>query len=70
MEDNTITKDVKKQFIHIFEEVKDLVRQKEQRSRAGLMLGLQELGSNLNGFIGAYFPVSSNIIVINKTPLL
>lgn len=69
MEENTITKDVKKQFIHIFEEVKDLVRQKEQRSRAGLMLGLQELGSNLNGFIGAYFPVSSNIIVINKTPL-
>lgn len=69
MENNTITKEVKNQFIHTFEEVKDIVRKKEKRSRAGLMLGLQELGSSLNGFIGAYFPVSSNIIVINKTPL-
>lgn len=33
------------------------------------MLGLQELGSSLNGFIGAYYPVSSNIIVMNKSPL-
>jgi hypothetical protein len=23
----------------------------------------------MNGFIGAYYPVSSNIIVVNKTPL-
>lgn len=64
-----ITKEVKDQLINTFEEVKDVVRKSEQRSRAGLMLGLQELGSSLNGFIGAYFPVSSNIIIINKTPL-
>jgi hypothetical protein len=69
MVENTITKEVKDQLINTFEVVKDIVRKSEKRSRAGLMLGLQELGSNLNGFIGAYFPVSSNIIVINKTPL-
>lgn len=33
------------------------------------MLGLQELGSFPNGFIGAYYPINSNIIVMNKTPL-
>ena len=33
------------------------------------MLGLQEIGASLNGFIGAYYPIASNIIVINKTPL-
>ena len=33
------------------------------------MLGLQELGASLSGFIGVYYPVASNIIVINKTPL-
>ena len=66
---NAITKEVKNQLINTFEEVKDVVRKTEKRSRAGLMLGLQELGSTLNGFIGAYFPISSNIIIINKTPL-
>ena len=69
MEKNAITKEVKNQLINTFEEVKDVVRKTEKRSRAGLMLGLQELGSTLNGFIGAYFPISSNIIIINKTPL-
>ncbi|PNX49253.1 MAG: hypothetical protein BV457_02170 [Thermoplasmata archaeon M9B1D] len=66
---NAITKEIKDQLINTFEEVKDIVRKSEKRSRAGLMLGLQELGSTLNGFIGAYFPISSNIIIINKTPL-
>ena len=66
---NAITKEIKEQLINTFEEVKDVVRKSEKRSRAGLMLGLQELGSTLNGFIGAYFPISSNIIIINKTPL-
>lgn len=56
-------------LIETFEKVKEAVRKSEGRSRAGLMLGLQELGSSLSGFIGAYYPVSSNIIVVNKTPL-
>lgn len=69
MKKNLITDEIKDQLINTFEEVKNIVRKIEKISRAGLMLGLQELGSTLNGFIGAYFPISSNIIVINKTPL-
>jgi hypothetical protein len=61
--------EVKQDLIEIFEEVKEVVKRYEGRSRAGLMLGLQEIGATMNGFIGAYFPISSNIIVINKTPL-
>lgn len=61
--------EVKQDLIDTFEEVKHVVERYEGRSRAGLMLGLQEIGATMNGFIGAYFPVASNIIVINKTPL-
>ena len=64
----TIDINVKKDLINSFEKVKTIVT-KEGFSRSGLMLGLQEIGSNLNGFIGAYYPVSSNIIVMNKTPI-
>lgn len=69
MDKTGISKDVKDQLINTFEEVKEAVRKSENRSRAGLMLGLQELGSSLDGFIGAYFPVPSNIIVINRSPV-
>ena len=60
---------VKQGLIDTFEEVKEAVRKSTGRSRAGLMLGLQELGASLDGFIGAYFPVGSNIIVVNKSPI-
>jgi hypothetical protein len=60
---------IKHSLIETFEEVKEVVQQKEGRSRAGLMLGLQEIGASLEGFIGAYYPVASNIIIVNKTPL-
>lgn len=56
-------------IIETFEEVKNVVQKNENRSRAGLMLGLQEIGASLDGFIGAYYPVASNIIILNKTPL-
>jgi hypothetical protein len=56
-------------LVEVFEDVKEAVRKTEGRSRAGLMLGLQELGSTPNGFIGGYYPVHSNLIVLNKTPL-
>jgi hypothetical protein len=69
MDESIFSEEVKHQLIDTFEEVKEVVRKSESRSRAGLMLGLQELGSSLNGFIGAYYPVSSNIIVMNRTPL-
>lgn len=60
---------LRKDLIETFEQVKESVRRTEKRSRAGLMLGLQEMGSTLNGFIGGYYPVDSNIIVLNRTPL-
>jgi len=60
---------VEQSLIETFELVKEAVRKSEGRSRAGLMLGLQELGSSLNGFIGAYYQVASNIIIVNSTPL-
>ena len=69
MKENSIDDNVKQDLIEIFETVKEAVRKNEGRSRAGLMLGLQELGASVDSFVGAYYPVSSNIIIINKTPL-
>jgi len=60
---------VEQSLIDDFELVKEAVRKSERRSRAGLMLGLQELGSTLNGFIGAYYQIASNIIIVNSTPI-
>ncbi len=60
---------IRENLVEIFESVKDVVHRRERMSRAGLMLGLQELGSSPQGFLGAYYPVSSNIIVMNKSPL-
>jgi len=60
---------IKTSLIDTFEDVKEAVRKIEGRSRAGLMLGLQEIGSSLDGFVGAYYPVASNIIIVNTTPL-
>jgi len=68
MDDVGVVK-VGRELSETFELVKDVVRRREGRQRAGLMLGLQELGASLSGFIGAYYPVYSNIIVVNKTPL-
>jgi hypothetical protein len=67
--DRVVENHIRPKLIETFEEVKDAVRKNEGKSRAGLMLGLQEIGATLEGFIGAYYPVASNIIVVNKTPL-
>ena len=61
--------DIKKNLINTFEKVKKVVKNEEGISRSGLMLGLQELGSDSSGFIGTYYPISSNIIIMNKTPI-
>ena len=61
--------EITQNLIETFEEVKVAVQKNEGRSRGGLMLGLQEIGASLSGFIGAYYPVASNIIIVNKTPL-
>ncbi len=38
-------------------------------SRAGLMLGLAEMGGSGNSFVGGLYPVATNIIVMNKGPM-
>lgn len=58
-----------KTLADIFEVVKTTVQVNIHSSRAGLMLGLADLGNNPQGFFGAFHPVDSNIIVMNKIPL-
>ena len=53
----------------IFELMKQSVKQLLNMHRAGLMLGLAELGMSRGYFVGAFHPVGSNIIVVNRTPL-
>jgi len=53
----------------LFEVVKDAVRLTLNESRAGLDLGLAELGNGDRQLLSAYYPMGSNIIVMNKTPL-
>jgi hypothetical protein len=69
MKNTTDLSEIHQNLIDTFEEVKKVVQKNEKRSRAGLMLGLQEIGASLDGFIGAYYPIASNIIIVNKTPL-
>ncbi len=53
----------------IFEIVKLAVRETTGRERSGLMLGLANLGGGPQGFVGAFYPVATNIIVMNNLPL-
>jgi len=53
----------------IFEIVKEAVWKAIKRSRAGLDLGLVEMGNFPQGFLGAYYVSGSNIIMMNETPL-
>lgn len=53
----------------LFQLVKDGVKEILGRERAGLMLGMTDLGMRPGWFVGAFYPVGSNIIVMNKTPL-
>ena len=53
----------------IFEIVKDAVWLIERKSCGGLMLGTANLGNHPDAFFGAFYPIGSNIIVINEIPL-
>ena len=64
-----IAYDLSKTFTDLFEVVKRLVEDKLGAHRGGLMLGLTDLGMGPNGFIGAFFMLGSNAIVINRQPL-
>src|SRR3972149_6387681 len=52
----------------IFELVKDSVKKFLGQHRAGLMLGLANLGMRRGSFVGAFHPIGSNIIVMYKSP--
>ncbi len=58
-----------KTLADIFEVVKDAVWASRRMSRGGLMLGLANLGNHPQGFLGAFYPVGTNVIVMNKIPL-
>ena len=58
-----------KTLADIFEVVKAAVWESQRKSRGGLMLGLANLGNHPQGFLGAFYPVGSNVIVMNKIPL-
>ncbi len=53
----------------VFEVVKAAVWDSIGKRRGGLMLGLADLGNHPQGFLGAFYPVASNMIVMNKVPL-
>ncbi len=53
----------------MFSLVKEVVRIFTGRERAGLMVGFADLGGEPGAFIGAFHPVGSNLIVLNKTPM-
>lgn len=53
----------------IFELVKTVVLKTTGRERPGLMLGLANLGGGPQGFVGAFYPIATNIIVMNSLPL-
>ncbi len=58
-----------KDLADIFEVVKLAVRKSTGKERSGLMLGLANLGGGYQGFVGAFFPIATNIIVMNSLPL-
>lgn len=53
----------------IFELVKLAVIKTRKKRRAGLMLGIGDLGNHPKGFLGAFYPVATNIIVMNRIPM-
>ncbi len=59
-----------KTIADIFEVVKAAVSRRLRQSRGGLMLGLADLGNQPGGFFGAFYPVGTNIIVMNRIPML
>lgn len=58
-----------KTFSDIFEIVKEITRQHLGIEQAGLMVGISDLGAFDRGFIGAFYSLNSNMIIINKRPL-
>ena len=58
-----------KTFADIFEIVKGMVMEFLGAEQAGLLVGVTDLGAHSNGFIGAFYSLNANMIIINKKPL-
>ncbi len=54
----------------IFELVKEATWQSTKSGRAGLTCGLMEMQTDGGRLIGGLYPVGSNIIVLNKAPIV
>jgi len=53
----------------IFEIVKVMVKEFLGVEQAGLMVGFTDLGMHGRGFVGAFYSLNANMIIINKQPL-
>ncbi len=58
-----------KTIADIFEIAKEMVREYIGLDQAGLLVGLTDLGTYNQGFIGAFYSLEANTIIINKKPL-
>ena len=58
-----------KTIADVFTIVQDVVRQEMGREQAGLLVGLADLGTSPQGFVGAFTIIPSNIIIVNTRPL-
>lgn len=56
-------------FSQIFDLVKEVVMDHTGLEQAGLMVGVADLGMATNGFVGAFYSLNANTIVINKRPI-
>lgn len=67
--ENMNLQEIRKQMPDIFEKVKRDVCKETGRHRAGLSLGLVEMGIFQGGFIGGMFFSGGTMILMNVTPL-
>ena len=58
-----------KNLADIFDLVKVVVKNYLNADQAGLLLGLSDLGSYGQSYLGAFYSFDANTIVINKRPL-
>ncbi len=56
-------------FSDIFQIVKKIVQNYLGKDQAGLLVGLSDLGVYGHAFLGAFYSMDANTIVINKRPL-
>lgn len=58
-----------KTIAEMFEIVKKIVKLYLNFEQAGLLVGVTDLGYYNQGFVGAFYSINANTIIINKKPL-